>query len=60
MKQCCTKGLFWPVVAIMLGVVILMINMGYLPAGIARYWPILPVIWGLVKISENEEGKKGK
>jgi hypothetical protein len=45
---------------ILLGVLILMINLGYLPAGISRYWPILPIIWGLLKLSEVDEGRKKK
>lgn len=53
-----SKQLFWPVAAILLGVVILMINLGYLPRGTAMYWPVLLVLWGLMKISDS--GKSGK
>jgi len=45
---------------IMLGVLILMVNLGYLPAGVSRYWPLLPIIWGLLKLCEVDEGKKKK
>ena len=53
------KHLFWPISAVLLGVVILMINLGYLPREATRYWPILLVMWGLMKIAEHEP-KKGK
>ena len=58
--NCSRSNLFWPVVMIMVGVIILMINLGYLPAGTGRYWPILPIIWGLLKLCEVDEDKKKK
>ena len=58
--NCSGSKLFWPVVMILLGVLILMINLGYLPAGVSRYWPILPIIWGLLKLSEVDESRKKK
>lgn len=55
------KKIFWPVFAILVGVLALMVNLGYLPAGTVRYWPVLLVIWGLMKIADpGEPGKKPK
>lgn len=53
------KHVFWPVSAILLGVIVLMINLGYLPKATALYWPILLVLWGLMKLVESE-GPVGK
>ena len=46
------KKLFWPVFAILVGVLALMVNLGYLPTGTIRYWPVLLVVWGLMKIAD--------
>lgn len=54
------KHVFWPVVAILLGVIALMINLGYLPKVTIMYWPILPVLWGLMKLAGAEEPQKRK
>lgn len=45
--------MFWPVSAVLLGVLVLMINLGYLPRGTLSYWPVLLVIWGLMKIADT-------
>lgn len=55
-----TKKIFWPVFAILVGALALMVNLGYLPAGTIRYWPVLLVVWGLMKISDSGETKKSK
>ncbi len=47
------KKLFWPVFAILVGTLALMVNLGYLPAGTIRYWPVLLVVWGLMKIADT-------
>lgn len=52
------KPMFWPVAAVLLGVVILMINLGYLPRGTMLYWPVLLVLWGLMKISSEDKKKR--
>ena len=54
------KKVFWPVVAILLGVVVLMVNLGYLPQVTVNYWPVLPVLWGLLKLSESGQVTKKK
>ncbi len=40
-------GLFWPTVLIILGVILLLQNLGLIPADIWKYWPILLVLWGI-------------
>lgn len=52
------KPIFWPVAGIFLGVIILMINLGYLPAMTVKYWPVLLVLWGLAKIASIDEKKR--
>lgn len=54
------KKIFWPVFAILVGTLALMVNLGYLPAGTVRYWPVLLVVWGLMKIADAGEPKKSK
>ncbi len=55
------KQYFWPVSAVLLGVIILMINLGYLPRAVMMYWPVLLVLWGLMKIADSDVSmKKGK
>lgn len=55
-----TKHLFWPVIAVLLGALILMINLGYLPKGTMMYWPVLLVLWGVMKIVDMDGTKKFK
>lgn len=45
---------FWPVAAVLVGTLALMVNLGYLPKMTFSYWPVLLVIWGLIKISNTE------
>lgn len=45
---------FWPVAAVLVGTLALMVNLGYLPRMTLSYWPVLLVIWGLIKISSIE------
>lgn len=54
------KQMFWPVVAVLLGVVVLMVNLGYLPKMTVRYWPVLFVLWGLMKIADSGETGRSK
>lgn len=51
------KQVFWPVGAVFIGVIILMVNLGYLPRATFVYWPVLLVLWGLMKIA-SMDGKK--
>lgn len=54
------KQLFWPVAVILIGVIALMINLGYLPRATLLYWPVLLVLWGLMKLAGVEEVKRSK
>ena len=37
-------------VIILVGVIILLVNVGYLDRGIIAYWPLLLIVWGLREI----------
>ena len=44
---------FWSLVLISIGVVLLLGNMGYamrIWEGLSEYWPVLIIVWGLVKL----------
>jgi len=45
------NSLFIPLTSIFVGFVILMFNMGMLPEGSEKFWPIIPVIIGLIGLS---------
>lgn len=42
--------LFWGMVLIVLGGLILLRNFGYLEYNIVRFWPVLLIIWGIKKL----------
>jgi hypothetical protein len=44
--------LFWGMVLIALGGLILLRNFGYLEYDIIRFWPVLLIIWGIKKLFE--------
>lgn len=44
-------SIFWPVVLILVGSVLLMIQMGTIPAAIIAYWPVLLIVVGLMGLS---------
>ncbi len=54
------KGFFWPVFLILVGTAILLVNLGVLPAETWRFWPILIILPGLLKLSGfwGEESNK--
>jgi hypothetical protein len=41
---------FWGLVLILVGVLILLDNLGYLRHEIIRFWPVLVIIWGIKKL----------
>ena len=41
---------FWGLVLILIGVLILLDNLGYLTHDIIRFWPVLVIIWGIKKL----------
>ncbi|HZZ98326.1 MAG TPA: hypothetical protein VFG51_00155 [Candidatus Saccharimonadia bacterium] len=43
--------LFWPLTLIFVGVLVMMLNIGVLPAAAWRLWPAIPVVIGLVGLS---------
>lgn len=43
--------LFWPLTLIFVGALIMMMNVGILPAGLWKFWPVLLVVVGLVGLS---------
>ncbi len=44
-------GFFWPVFLILVGAAILMVNLGILPPETWRFWPLILIIPGLIKLS---------
>lgn len=45
------EGLFAPVFLIVIGALILLWNVGLLPQGAWRFWPLVLIIPGLIKLS---------
>ncbi len=45
------KGYFWPLFLIFVGTLILLVNLGILPPDTWRFWPIILIIPGLLKLS---------
>src|SRR4030095_3398249 len=46
---------FWGLILVTVGMVLLLKNIGYdIPiwSGVARYWPVLLIVWGLVKLAD--------
>ncbi|MGB7062167.1 MAG: DUF5668 domain-containing protein [Candidatus Zixiibacteriota bacterium] len=41
---------FWGLVLILAGALILLDNLGYLRHDIIRFWPVLVIIWGIKKL----------
>lgn len=50
--------LFWPLVLVFAGTAILMMNMGILPSGLARLWPVALVVLGLIGLTGGYSGTK--
>ena len=52
-----------PVVMIILGILLLLANMGKLPwqtlgTWFAHYWPVLIILWGVIKLIEHQQAQK--
>ena len=43
---------FWALVLIAVGVLILLCNLGYVKHDIVRFWPVLVILWGIKKLVE--------
>lgn len=57
------RSLAGPVVLIVLGVIFLLGNLGYMSWGhlgylFARYWPVLIILWGLIRLFEHYEAQR--
>ena len=57
------RSLFGPIILIALGIVVLLINMGTLSmrsafAAFSKYWPLVIILWGLVKLFEYMRAKQ--
>lgn len=46
------RKIFWGLVLILAGVLILLENLGYLRHDIIRFWPVLVIIWGIKKLAD--------
>ncbi|HET9216284.1 MAG TPA: DUF4097 family beta strand repeat-containing protein [Terriglobia bacterium] len=56
-----TGSFFWGFILIVVGTIFLLKNLGYeIPiwAGVARYWPVLLIVWGLIKLVDYGRWKK--
>jgi len=42
--------IFWALVLIIVGVLILLHNLGYVREDIIRFWPVLIILWGIKKL----------
>ncbi len=61
MCWCCGGGkhnALWPVFWILVGVTILLYNLGLLPAGTVHYWPVILVLAGLFALLTIDQEKK--
>jgi hypothetical protein len=45
-----SSKLFWGLILIVLGGLVLLRNFGYLEYDIVRFWPVLLIIWGIKKL----------
>ncbi|MGB8657861.1 MAG: DUF5668 domain-containing protein [Candidatus Zixiibacteriota bacterium] len=54
MSECREHGksgkIFWGLVLVVAGVLILLRNFGYLEYDIVRFWPVLLILWGIKKL----------
>lgn len=54
-------SVFWGLILISVGMIFLFKNLGYeIPvwAGVARYWPILLILWGVIKLFDYARWKR--
>lgn len=41
---------FWGIVLVLVGALILLHNLGYVAKDIIRFWPVLLILWGIKKL----------
>lgn len=51
-KHSKNSKIFWGVVLILFGGLVLLRNFGYLEYEIVRFWPVLLILWGIKKLIE--------
>lgn len=51
-------GVFWPAFLILVGAAILLVNLGILPPETWRFWPIILILLGLIKLAGFGPHKK--
>ena len=44
------KGIFWGLLLLALGVLVLLHNLGYISGSILRWWPVILIMIGLKKL----------
>ncbi|SRR5579884_2485353 len=49
------RGLWWPLALIVLGVVLLLRNLGYVPASLDQWWPVILIALGLWVLTARRE-----
>ena len=57
------RSMAGPVVLIILGILLLLANMGKLPwqtlgSWFAHYWPVLIIVWGVIKLIEHQQAQR--
>ena len=47
-----SKGgkIFWGIVLVLVGLFILLHNLGFMDQDIIRFWPVLLILWGIKKL----------
>ena len=50
MKDMSHEGVFWPVFLMLVGTAILMVNFGVLPPEAWKFWPMIFILMGLMKL----------
>jgi len=61
MSQRSTASIFWGFILVGIGIILLLKNLGYeIPiwAGVARYWPVLLIVWGVIKLVDYARWKR--
>src|SRR5215510_9663118 len=60
-RQRSTATMFWGLILVGVGFIFLLKNIGYeIPIwmGVALYWPVLLIVWGLIKLFDYARWKK--
>ena len=54
-------SVFWGLILISTGIILLLKNLGYdiqIWSGVARYWPVLLILWGVIKLVDYARWKR--